>query len=100
MITAVDTNVFVALWDRDPALSAAAQRALEEAADEGRLRIAAPVYCELMAAPGRTSAFVEGFLRETGVEVEWQLPEAVWRSAGRSRCCGWRTLMPPAVTRR
>jgi hypothetical protein len=31
MTTAVETNVFVGLWDRDPSLSAAAQRALDAA---------------------------------------------------------------------
>ena len=31
MTTAIDTNVIVALWDRDPGLSSAAQSALDVA---------------------------------------------------------------------
>jgi hypothetical protein len=82
VITAIDTNVFVALWDRDATLSVAAQNALDGASAEGPLRIAAPVYCELMAAPGRTREFIDEFLRETCVAVDWILDESIWLSAG------------------
>ncbi|MGD0598928.1 MAG: type II toxin-antitoxin system VapC family toxin [Terriglobales bacterium] len=84
MTTAIDTNVVVALWDKDPTLSLAAQTALEAAFNRGSLVVSAPVFAELMAAPGRTETFVSSFLEETGIAVEWDLGEAVWRSAGRA----------------
>lgn len=84
MTTAVDTNVVIALWDKDPALSLAAQTALDAAFHRGTLVAAAPVFAELIAAPGRSEAFVSSFFNETGIGVDWELPEQVWRLAGRA----------------
>jgi len=84
MTTAVDTNVIIALWDRNPSISSAAQNALETAFQRGGLVIAAPVLAELLAAPGRTEAFVDRFLEDTSIAVEWDLDEVVWRAAGRA----------------
>lgn len=82
MTTAIDTNVVVALWDKDVTLSSAAQTALERAFHRGNLVVSAPVFCELIAAPFRTESFVDSFLEDTGIAVEWSLDEPVWRSAG------------------
>jgi predicted nucleic acid-binding protein len=87
MTTAVDTNVLIALWDKDPDLSVAAHTALEAAFRRGSLIVAAPVLAELMAAPGRTESFVNSFLDETGIAVDWGLDEVIWRSAGRAFQC-------------
>jgi len=84
MTTAVDTNVVIALWDKDPALSLAAETALEKAFARGNLVASAPVFAELIAAPGRTESFVSSFLEETGIAIDRDLGEAVWRSAGRA----------------
>lgn len=84
MTTALDTNVIIALWDKDPALSLAAQTALEAAFSRGGLVAAAPVFAELLAAPGRTESFVDSFLEETGIAVDWDLAEPLWRAAGRA----------------
>ena len=84
MTTAIDTNVVVALWDADVALSSAAEAALEAAFHRGNLVVAAPVFAELLAAPGRSEGFVDRFLHETGIVVDWELGEPVWRSAGRA----------------
>jgi predicted nucleic acid-binding protein len=84
MTTAIDSNVVIALWDRDPTLSLAAQTALEAAFKRGSLVVSAPVFAELMAAPGRTESFVSAFLEETGIAIDWDLGEGVWRSAGRA----------------
>jgi len=84
MTTAIDTNVVIALWDKDVSLSLPAESALEAAFNRGNLVVAAPVFSELMAAPGRTEAFVNSFLEHTGIAVDWDLDEAVWRSAGRA----------------
>jgi len=83
-MTALDTNVIIALWDKNSSLSLAAQNALETAFNRGTLVAAALVFAELIAAPGRTEPFVGSFFEETGVAVDWELGERVWRSAGRA----------------
>ena len=84
MTTAVDTNVVIALWDKDPTLSSAAEKALDTAFNRGTLVTAAPVFAELIAAPGRSEAFVGSFFEDTGIAIDWDLGEAAWRSAGRA----------------
>jgi predicted nucleic acid-binding protein len=84
MTTAIDTNVVIALWDKDSALSLAAQTALDAAFNRGTLVAAAPVFAELIAAPGRSEAFVGSFFEETGIGIDWELPEQIWRLAGRA----------------
>ena len=84
MTTVVDSNVIVALWDRDDHLNAAAQIALDSALDRGSLVVPAPVFAELMALPGRTESFLDTFFQDTDVVVDWALDERVWRVAGRA----------------
>jgi predicted nucleic acid-binding protein len=84
MTTAIDTNVIVALWDRDPGLSSAAQSALDVAPGRGTLVTTATVFAELMAAPGRGESFLDSFFRESGINIDWALEESVWRTAGRA----------------
>ncbi len=84
MTTAIDTNVLVALWDSGDSLHVLARKALDEAAESGSLLISGVVYAELLAAPARTEAFLDTFCDETGIEVEWNLAESVWRTAGRA----------------
>ena len=83
MTTVIDTNILVALWDADGAQSRGAQAALDAALDRGGLVIPAPVFSELMALR-RTEAFLEQFLRDTGIALDWRIAEAVWREAGRA----------------
>lgn len=84
MTTAVDTNILVALWDRDDALNSAAQSALDSALEHGSLAVSAPVFAELMACPGRDDRFLDAFFEDTGITVEWNLDETIWRAAGRA----------------
>jgi predicted nucleic acid-binding protein len=84
MTTAIDTNVIVALWDADDTLHRPARAALDRAFGQGSLVISGTVYAELLAAPGRTEAFVDAFCEETGIQVEWELGERVWREAGKA----------------
>ncbi len=84
MTTALDTNVVVAYWGPDPSLNLAVQAALESAFGHGNVTVAAPVFAELIAAPGRTENFVNGFFEDTGIVIDWELSEAIWRSAGRA----------------
>ena len=84
MTTAVDTDVVVALWDSNPRATLAARTALEAAFRRGNLIVAAPVFAELIAAPGRTENFVNRFFEDTGIAIDWNLGEAIWRSAGQA----------------
>ena len=84
MITAIDTNVLVALWDRNDALNSTAQAALDATFARGKLVISGAVFAELLALPRRTEAFIEEFLRETEIGVDWITDEAMWRLAGRA----------------
>jgi predicted nucleic acid-binding protein len=83
MITAIDTNVIVALWAEDE-INVAAEAALEKAYQRGRLIVSAPAFAELIAAPGRTEGFVNSLLEENGIVIDWDLHEPIWRAAGRA----------------
>jgi len=43
--------------------------------------VCAPVYAELMAHPSASQSFVDHFLADTGITVEFLLDEPVWRKA-------------------
>lgn len=84
MKTAIDTNVLVALWNEDDTLNTRARIALDESHARGRLVVSAPVFAELLALPVRDEAFLDEFFRETGISIDWELSESVWRIAGRA----------------
>lgn len=84
MITAIDTNVLIALWDRDDTLNSAAQAALDDAFAQGKLVISGAVFAELLAFPRRTEAFLGRFLKDTEITVDWATDEPVWRRAGKA----------------
>jgi predicted nucleic acid-binding protein len=86
MRTAVDTNIISALWSREPAASDVAKR-LGEAKAEGGIVIAAPVYAELLAYPNAMVSFVNKFLADTGISVDFELQPNVWFEAGHTRYC-------------
>jgi predicted nucleic acid-binding protein len=84
MTTAIDSNVLIAFWDADNTLNSLAQSALTAAWNRGNLVMAAPVYAELLAFPRRTESFLDAFLNETRISVEWEMDEGIWRAAGRA----------------
>jgi len=81
MLSAIDTNVISALWSQEPAASRMAAL-LQSAREASGLVIAAPVFAELQAYPGATLPFIERFLNDTGIRVDFALSEGVWRQAG------------------
>ncbi len=81
MRTALDTNVISALWSREP-LAGRLSALLGQAQGAGALIIAAPVHAELLAHPLAEESFVEQFLRDTHIRVDFALDESVWRRAG------------------
>jgi len=70
--TAIDPNVFSAIWSAEPSAGKLVQQ-LGEAKLEGALLISPVVFAELHAYPGATEAFIHRFLEETGVFVDLQL---------------------------
>ncbi len=82
MRTALDTNVLSALWSSEPLASKIAAQ-LAEAHAQGGLVVSAPVYIELLAHPSASQRFVDEFLADTGITVEFGLDETVWREAGK-----------------
>ena len=82
MITALDTNIPSALWSARPFASSVAAD-LARLSLEGSLAICGAVYAELLAYPGASLEFVDGFLRETRVAVDFELRREVWTEAGR-----------------
>jgi predicted nucleic acid-binding protein len=80
MRTAIDTNVISALWSAEP-LSPLVSEELDDAAGGGGLVICAPVYAELLAHPRASVPFVDDFLDETEIAIDFDIGEPVWREA-------------------
>jgi len=78
MRTAVDTNVISALWSAEPS-SSQVLALLDNAAEAGGLVICAPVYAELLAHPRTNVSFVDNFMKETGIAIDFDFGEQVWR---------------------
>ena len=57
---------------------------LGESRKLGGLVICAPVYAELLTHPKVNQNFIDSFLIDTGVNVEFTLDESVWRGAAKA----------------
>jgi hypothetical protein len=84
MTTSIDSNIIVALWWQADPLNSIAVKMLNQAHQEGKLVVSAPVYAELMGDPKRTEDGLNEFFLDTGISVDWALEERVWREAGRA----------------
>lgn len=82
MRTAVDTNILSALWSKEP-LAAKIVTKLGDAKNEGGLVVSAAVYAELLAHPAASESFVNGFVEDTGITVDFDLDRSVWLESGR-----------------
>ena len=83
MRTALDTNILSALWSAEPS-AGRISILLGEARIHGGLVICAPVFVESLAHPSMTQDVLQHFLTETGIMVDFDLGEAVWRQAADS----------------
>jgi predicted nucleic acid-binding protein len=81
-MTAIDTNVFVSLWDENKLVYMKAREALDSALMQGPLVVAAPVYAELLARPYRTQRMLDQFFLDAEIRIDWEISELVWRAAG------------------
>ena len=81
MRTAIDSNVFSAIWTGESSVPRLLVQ-LEEARQEGALLISPFVFAELHAYPGMTEALLCKFLKATGVAVDYRLEERVWTESG------------------
>jgi predicted nucleic acid-binding protein len=75
--TAIDTNIISALWSKEPSASQITQL-LNTAYQAGGLVICAAVYAELHAYPRVKPAFIDKFLSDTHISVEYSLSKDVW----------------------
>lgn len=81
MISAVDTNILIALWDEKDSLNVRALKTLDLAYENGSLVVCGPVFAELLGGKGRTVEIIEEFLNETSIGIDWTIDEPIWRSA-------------------
>jgi len=77
MRTAIDSNVFSAIWTGEPSVAKLLVQ-LETAKQEGALLISPFVFAELNAHPSVTEQFVRSFLEATGVVIDYRLDERIW----------------------
>jgi len=82
MITSIDSNVIVGFWNANDAINMEARNALEAVYSRGSLVICGAVFGELLAGPTRTEDFINTFLKDSEIAVDWSSSEAVWRQAG------------------
>jgi predicted nucleic acid-binding protein len=81
MRTAIDSNIISALWSKE-ALAPKIAKILGDAKLEGGLVVSAPVYAELVAHPKSSLEFVDKFLSDTGIAVEFEIEARAWMEAG------------------
>ena len=80
MRTAVDTNVLCALWSAEP-IAGQMVELLAQARSNGGVVICGAVYAELQAHPNVSGNFVDSFLQQTNIRVDFDVGEALWRAA-------------------
>ena len=57
---------------------------LGQARSQGGVVVCGAVYAELRAHPRASAAFVDNFLLQTGVAIEFDLDEKIWRDVTRA----------------
>lgn len=82
MRTAVDTNVLSALWSKETIAPKVAGE-LDQAHALGGVVVCGPVYAELLAHPLANPKFVDEFLADTNIVIDFDLGEDVWRQAAK-----------------
>ncbi len=78
MKTALDSNILSALWSTEPS-ALRVEEELKNSRALGGIVICTPVFVELAAHPTASRGFVDKFVGETGIGVEFILDEEIWR---------------------
>jgi predicted nucleic acid-binding protein len=86
MTISIDSNVIAALWDENDPLNIVAEQKLTSLLALESLVVSGLVYSELMAGPLRDEAGLDLFFGDTGIKVDWDMDEEIWREAGRAYC--------------
>jgi predicted nucleic acid-binding protein len=81
MRTAIDSNVFSAIWTGEASVPRLLLE-LKEAMQEGALLISPFVFVELLAYPGMTETRLRSFLETTEVMVDLRIEDRVWSETG------------------
>jgi predicted nucleic acid-binding protein len=84
VIIAVDTDMITGLWLEDDPFSYVAQEVLGKASKRANLVITAAVYAELLATPTKSRVWLDGFLDDVGIKVDWVIKETIWLEARQS----------------
>ena len=84
MVYVLDSNVLIAFLNNYDALNRRAEKALTTLSSSGRLIVCGAVFAELVASPALTEKYLEGFLHDAGIAVDWKFDENVWRAAGKA----------------
>lgn len=77
MITAIDTNIMSAIWDREPG-SDRWVSVLGEAFRGGSLVVCGVVFAEALAHPRASEEFVRNFFEQTGIRIDFEVDEPMW----------------------
>jgi predicted nucleic acid-binding protein len=81
MKTALDTNIFSALWQGEPSVNVVSV-ALREAKRQGSLVVSPPAYAESLANPVYSLEQIHAFFETTKITLDRQLMDEVWTEAG------------------
>lgn len=81
MRTAIDANIFSAIWSNEPSAFQITQ-SLATARANGALVISGPVFAEIHGYPRITPDLIQEFLQKASIWVDLQLSEEVWRETG------------------
>lgn len=81
-MTALDTNMLIALRSTDRLASQLTADALRNAALQGPLSICGAVFAEMLGLPGRSSKELIDWFDELEISIEWRFDSADWQLAG------------------
>jgi predicted nucleic acid-binding protein len=83
-MTALDSNVLIALWDTDLFISKRASLACQRIKQSSPIGICGPVFSELLGFPGRTDGQLRSLLDASEIFVDWDFTEPDWYAAGQA----------------
>lgn len=81
-MTALDTNVLIALRSSDASANQLAATALRRVAWQGPLSICGAAFAEMLGLPGRSSKDLLDWFAELEITIEWKFDSADWQLAG------------------